>query len=98
MPKIKDIQRVDGKLPAKDPEGRPVSYFAENTGGTYCAACAGESVEAIITYFNVNLDDPELFCDGCGRHIEAVILNDVCSMMEREKALRGIVNAVWRRE
>lgn len=73
MPKITDeIRLSDGTFPTHAwPGGYPLYYLSDD-GQVWCPECANlENAEPEITHYEVNYEDPELYCDGCGALIES---------------------------
>lgn len=71
--RIERLYRVGGKLPAYIwPGGYPLYYIAAETGEVFCTECANQQdAEPEITHYDVNWEDGELFCCGCGQRIES---------------------------
>jgi hypothetical protein len=60
-------READGSLPAYAwPGGYPL-YHLSSHGYVYCAGCASqEHADPRITHAEINDEDVDLYCDGCG--------------------------------
>lgn len=71
--KVKHLERdTDGKLPTYAwPGGYPLVYYSDD-GHEYCPDCASQvDAEPPITHVDINWEEPDLTCCGCGAAIEA---------------------------
>ena len=82
--RIQDIKRIAGEGKSGEelprwawPGGYPMFYVALEDGTVYCPSCANqEDAAPEITAGDVNWEDPELYCDGCGSRIESAYAED----------------------
>lgn len=75
-----DIPREnDGTVPKWAwPGGYPLFYVCED-GGDICSDCVNhdegfreiDAPDWNVNGYAINYEDPELYCDGCGRRIES---------------------------
>lgn len=74
----------DGQLSAYAwPGGYPLAYYAEDAG-PYCPECANqEDAEPPIVAAEVNWEDSEMHCDGCGKRIPAAYGEDDPTLRDR---------------
>lgn len=66
----------DGKLPAYAWPGGYPFYYLSADGRTWCPNCANQNdAEPPITAYDVNYEDTDLLCDGCGARLEAAYVD-----------------------
>lgn len=73
MPKItEDLKNSEGKLPSYAwPGGYPI-FYVDDQNNILCPDCANkEGYNSIPTHYDVNWEDPDLYCDDCGNRIES---------------------------
>ena len=78
MNNIEEIRDDDGKLPTYAwPGGYPLHYI-DKQSNVLCPECANHEIDdsqAVIGY-DINWEDESMFCDDCGKHIEAAYGED----------------------
>ena len=58
------------------PGGYPVFYFSKD-GTIFCPDCANQAdAEPLITDYEINYEDPNLYCNGCSKRIESAYAED----------------------
>ena len=83
-------QNHGGNLPAYAwPGGYPIFYVMDD-GGTLCPHCANDPSNPVhpietnetrgdgwgLAGYDVNYEDPQLYCDHCGKRIESAYAED----------------------
>jgi hypothetical protein len=75
--KLDEIRDSDGKLPAYAWPGGYQMFYVDTENNILCPDCAnapGYSTGPVDV--DINWEDPDLFCDNCGRRIESAYAED----------------------
>jgi len=74
--KMKKVSEENkGELPYNTMLGLYPLFYVDDQGNTLCPECANkhEEYNGTIIDYDVNWEDPDLFCDDCGNRIESLI-------------------------
>jgi len=69
------FERHAGKLAKFTSIGCYPIFYVDGSS-CLCADCASENEDPEMLASDINWEDPELFCDGCGERIESAYAED----------------------